>query len=116
MSKLVLHAHWWAAAMEEKSTAVDWLYVDGIRHNIPFLSALMNHPRWRGGNLSPGFIAEEFPKGFAVRQPEGEIARRLAAVGAAIDHVLGDRKRHISGQMDGRLGPPPRPPPRRLPP
>ena len=34
--------------------------------------------------------------------PEGEIARRLAAVGAAIDHVLGERKRQISGQLIGR--------------
>ena len=62
----------------------------------------MHHPRWREGNLSTGFIAEEFPKGFAARAPEGEIARRLAAVGAAIDHVLGERKRQISGQMNGR--------------
>src|SRR3981189_3540717 len=62
----------------------------------------MNHPRWRGGNLSTGFIAEEFPKGFAARTPEGEIARRLAAVAAAVDHVLGERKRQISGQMIGR--------------
>ena len=92
-----------AAAIEAQSTALDLSHIDGIRHNIPFLSALMNHPRWREGNLSTGFIAEEFPRGFAVRVPEGEIARRLAAVGAAIDHVLGERKRRISGQMIGRV-------------
>ena len=69
-----------AAAIEAQATALDSFYIDGIRHNIPFLSALMNHPRWRGGNLSTGFIAEEFPKGFAVRVPDGEVARRLAAV------------------------------------
>src|SRR5260370_35756497 len=86
-----------------RSTRLDSFNTGGIRHNIPFLSALMNHPRWRGGNLSTGFIAEEFPKGFAVRAPDGEIARRLAAVGAAIDHVVGERKRQISGQMSGRL-------------
>src|SRR5205807_7967431 len=68
----------------------------------PFLSALMLHPRWREGKLSTGFIAEEFPKGFVFRTPEGEIARRLAAVAAAIDHVLGERKRQISGQLTGR--------------
>jgi propionyl-CoA carboxylase alpha chain len=102
IAKLVTHASSRAAAIEAQSTALDSFYIDGIRHNIPFLSALMNHPRWRGGNLSTGFIAEEFPKGFAVRVPEGEIARRLAAVGAAIDHVLGERKRQISGQLTGR--------------
>src|ERR1700761_7046409 len=102
IAKLVTHAPSRTAAIEAQSTALDAFYVDGIRHNIPFLSALMNHPRWREGNLSTGFIAEEFPKGFSPPVPQGEIARRLAAVGAAIDHVLGERKRQISGQMIGR--------------
>ena len=102
IAKLVTHAPSRAAAIEAQATALDSFYIDGIRHNIPFLSALMFHPRWREGNLSTGFIAEEFPKGFAVRVPEGEVARRLAAVAAAIDHVLGERKRQISGQLTGR--------------
>jgi propionyl-CoA carboxylase alpha chain len=103
IAKLVTHAPSRAAAIEAQSNALDAFYVDGIRHNIPFLSALMHHPRWREGRLSTGFIAEEFPKGFAARAPEGEVARRLAAVAAAIDHVLGERKRQISGQMNGRI-------------
>lgn len=103
IAKLVTHAPSRAAAIEAQATALDSFYVDGIRHNIPFLSALMHHPRWREGRLSTGFITEEFPKGFAVRVPEGEVARRIAAVGAAIDHVLGERKRQISGQMGGRI-------------
>jgi propionyl-CoA carboxylase alpha chain len=102
IAKLVTHAPSRAAAIEAQSIALDSFYIDGIRHNIPFLSALMNHPRWREGKLSTGFIAEEFPRGFAVRVPEGEVARRLAAVAAAIDHVLGERKRQISGQMISR--------------
>jgi len=102
IAKLITHAPSRAAAIDAHAHALDDFYVDGIRHNIPFLSALMDHPRWREGRLSTGFIVEEFPKGFAVRAPEGDIARRIAAVGAAIDHVLGERKRRISGQMDGR--------------
>src|ERR1700743_520189 len=102
IATLVTHAASRAAAIEAQARALDASYVDGIRHNIPFVSALMNHPRWRGGSLSTGFIAEEFPGGFTARAPEGEIARRLAAVGAAIDHVLGERKRQISGQLNGR--------------
>jgi propionyl-CoA carboxylase alpha chain len=103
IAKLVTHASSRVAAIEAQSTALDSFYIDGIRHNIPFLAALMNHPRWRSGHLSTGFIAEEFPRGFAVRMPEGEIARRLAAVGSAVDHVLGERKRRISGQLNGAL-------------
>jgi len=102
IAKLVTHAPSRAAAIDAQAHALDAFYIDGIRHNIPFLSALMSHPRWREGNLSTGFIAEEFPKGFAERPPEGEIARRIAAVAAAIDHVMGARKRQISGQMIGR--------------
>src|SRR5437763_15102494 len=103
IAKLVTHAPSRAAAIEAQSTALDAFYVDGIRHNMRFPSAMMSHPRWREGKLSTGFIAEEFPKGFTARPPEGEIARRLAAVGAAIDHVLVERKRQISGQMNGSV-------------
>jgi propionyl-CoA carboxylase alpha chain len=102
IAKLVTHAPSRAAAIEAQAHALDAFYVDGIRHNIPFLSALMTHPRWREGNLSTGFIAEEFPQGFAQRTPQGDMALRIAAVGAAIDRVIGERKRQITGQMIGR--------------
>jgi propionyl-CoA carboxylase alpha chain len=85
-----------------QSNALDAFVIDGIRHNIPFLSALMAHERWQAGRLSTGFIAEEFPEGFHPTLPEGAMAKTIAAVAAAIDHVLGERKRRISGQMTGR--------------
>ncbi|MDQ8726363.1 acetyl/propionyl/methylcrotonyl-CoA carboxylase subunit alpha [Bradyrhizobium sp. LHD-71] len=102
IAKLVTHGPSRAAAIEAQSQALDAFYIDGIRHNVPFLSAVMQHPRWKEGRLSTGFIAEEFPRGFAPRAAEGEVARRIAAVAAAIDHVIGERKRRISGQMIGR--------------
>src|ERR1700756_2411280 len=88
IAKLVTHAPSRAAAIEAQANALDAFYVDGIRHNIPFLSALMNHPRWREGRLSTGFIAEEFPRGFSAHAPEGEVARRGAAGGGAGGHLL----------------------------
>jgi len=102
IAKLVTHAPTRTAAIDAQADALDAFAIDGIRHNIPFLAALMAHPRWRAGTLSTGFIAEEFPGGFQVRTPQGEVARVLAAVAAAVDHVLGERKRRISGQMNGR--------------
>jgi propionyl-CoA carboxylase alpha chain len=101
IAKLVTHAATREAAIDAQADALDAFVIDGIRHNIPFLSALMAHPRWRAGKLSTGFIAEEFPDGFHPHAPEGERAQVLASVAAAIDHVLGERKRRISGQMDG---------------
>ena len=102
IAKLVTHAATREAAIDAQADALDAFVIDGIRHNIPFLAALMAHPRWRAGKLSTGFIAEEFPGGFHAIAPEGERAQALASVAAAIDHVLGERKRRISGQMDGR--------------
>jgi propionyl-CoA carboxylase alpha chain len=102
IAKLVTHGPSRSAAIEAQAHALDAFYIDGIRHNVLFLSALMHHPRWRAGHLSTGFIAEEFSKGFTAHAAQGEIARMIAAVAAAIDHVLGERKRQISGQMNGR--------------
>jgi len=99
IAKLVTHAPTRAQAIAAQAQALDAFAIEGIRHNIPFLSALMQHPRWQEGRLSTGFIAEEFPQGFKVPAPEGEVARRIVAVGAAIDHLLNERKRQISGQM-----------------
>ncbi len=53
--------------------------------------------------MSTGFIAEEFPNGFERTPPTGEVARTIAGVAAAIDHVLGERKRQISGQLNTAL-------------
>jgi propionyl-CoA carboxylase alpha chain len=103
IAKLVTHAPTRAQAIEAQADALDAFHIGGIRHNIPFLSALMAHPRWRAGKLSTGFIAEEFPDGFHGVAPQGEAAHVLAAVATAIDHVLGERKRRISGQMRHRL-------------
>ena len=99
IAKLVTHAPDRLAAIEAQATALDAFVIDGIRHNIPFLSALMQHPRWREGRLSTGFIAEEFPDGFHPLVAKGEAERRLAVVAAHVDHVLNQRKRRISGQL-----------------
>ncbi len=96
IAKLVTHAPDRLAAIEAQATALDAFVIDGIRHNIPFLSALMQHPRWREGRLSTGFIAEEFPDGFQPLVARGETERRLAVVAAHVDHVLNQRKRRIS--------------------
>jgi propionyl-CoA carboxylase alpha chain len=102
VAKLVTHAPTRAEAIAAQSHALDAFVVDGIRHNIPFLAALMAHPRWQAGKLSTGFIAEEFPDGFHGVAASGPHAETLGAVAAAIDHVLGERKRRISDQLTGR--------------
>jgi propionyl-CoA carboxylase alpha chain len=99
IAKLVTHAPTRAQAIAAQAAALDAFAIEGIRHNIPFLSALMAHPRWQSGALSTGFIAEEFSSGFLPSIPQGDLADIFAAVAAFIDHRLNERKRTISGQM-----------------
>ena len=100
IAKLVTHAKTREQAIDAQADALDAFTIEGIRHNIPFLAAIMQRPRWRSGKLSTAFIAEEFPGGFERPRPTGAVARTLAGVAAAIDHVMGERKRRISGQSN----------------
>jgi propionyl-CoA carboxylase alpha subunit len=101
IAKLVTHAPTREVAIAAQADALDAFYIDGIQHNIPFLAALMQHPRWQKGELSTGFIAEEYPDGFKPRTPEGEDLEVVAAVAAVIDHQNNLRRREITHQMSG---------------
>ncbi|WP_026606601.1 acetyl-CoA carboxylase biotin carboxylase subunit [Methylocapsa acidiphila] len=99
VAKLVTHAGDRAAAIDAQARALDQFAIEGVGHNIPFLAALMAHPRFKAGDLSTAFIAREYPGGFAPLAPEGEAAHLFVVVAAAMDHLLNERKRLISGQM-----------------
>ena len=103
IAKLVTHAPTRIAAIDAQADALDQFRIDGIGHNIPFLAAMMQHPRWREGRLSTGFIAEEYPAGFQPREAAGVEQETLAAVAAAVDHVCNLRRRSISQQMTGDI-------------
>ncbi|HRK19801.1 MAG TPA: acetyl/propionyl/methylcrotonyl-CoA carboxylase subunit alpha [Hyphomicrobiaceae bacterium] len=101
IAKLVTHAPTRLAAIDLQAAALDAFYVEGIQHNIPFLTALMQHPRWRSGKLSTGFIKEEYPNGFVARTPDQREFEIIAAVAASIDHLSNARRRQISNQIGG---------------
>jgi len=101
IAKLVTHGPTREAAIDLQAGALDAFVIDGVEHNVPFLAALMQHPRWREGRLSTGFIAEEFKGGFKPRLPQGAELQLLAAVAIAIDHLANARRREITDQMGG---------------
>ena len=53
-----------AAAIEEMRLALDTFEVEGIGHNLPFVAAVMDHPRFISGNITTAFIAEEYALAF----------------------------------------------------
>ena len=101
IAKLCTHAPTRIEAINKMAEALDAFHIDGIQHNIPFLSAIMENPRWQTGSLSTGFIAEEFPGGFTGHEVTPEITETLARVATVLDHVENRRKRLINGQMLG---------------
>jgi len=101
VAKLCTFAPTRLEAIDAMSDALDGFVVDGIEHNVPFLAALMRHPRWREGRLSTGFIAEEYPDGFAPMAPTGEEAGILSRIALAAHLVDAERR---AGHLD-RLRP-----------
>ena len=99
IAKLVTHAPDRRQAIDAMSDALDACIIDGIQHNVPFLTALMQHPRWIDGRLSTGFIAEEFPDGFAPLAAEGDAREVLAGVALAIELIRKERLDHLPGRL-----------------
>jgi propionyl-CoA carboxylase alpha chain len=101
IAKLCTHAPSRSAAITAMAGALDAFFIEGIQHNVPFLSAIMENPRWQSGALSTGFIGEEFPGGFTGEGANPEVIAVLAEVATVLDHIENRRKRQINGQMNG---------------
>lgn len=89
-----------AAAIEEMQQALDTFEVEGIGHNLPFVGAVMAHPRFQSGNITTAFIAEEYPEGFQGATLDTDTLARVAASAAAMNRVAEIRRTRISGTMD----------------
>ncbi len=88
------------AAIEAMRVALDRFEVEGIGHNLPFVAAVMDHPKFISGDMTTAFIEEEYPEGFqGVDLPEAE-KRRVAAAAAAMHRVGEIRRARVSGRMD----------------
>jgi len=106
IAKLITHAPTRTGAIDLQIAALDCYEIEGPGHNIDFLSALMQHERFRAGTLTTGFIAEEYPDGFAGAPASAGLRRQLAAIAAFASMAQADRARRIDGQLGRRLPPP----------
>ena len=88
-----------AGAIEGMRNALDTFEVEGIGHNLPFLSAVMDHPRFVSGEITTAFIAEEYPDGFQGAVLDDALLRKVVAAVAAMNRVAEIRRARISGRM-----------------
>jgi propionyl-CoA carboxylase alpha chain len=100
IAKLCTWAPTRAEAIEQMRVALDSFEVEGIGHNLPFLSAVMDHPIFIEGTMTTAFIEEQYPDGFeGVTLADVEL-RRIAAATAAMHRVAEIRRARVSGRMD----------------
>ncbi|MGQ2941618.1 MAG: acetyl-CoA carboxylase biotin carboxylase subunit [Blastomonas fulva] len=106
IAKLITYGDTRIEAIDRQIKAIDRFELEGPGHNLDFVSALMQHPRFRSGNITTGFIAEEYPDGFHGAPASPELLQRLAAIAAFIATAEADRALRVSGQLGNRLTPP----------
>ncbi|NIJ16624.1 acetyl-CoA carboxylase biotin carboxylase subunit [Sphingobium vermicomposti] len=103
IAKLITWAPTRLEAIDKQITALDQFEIEGPGHNIDFVSALMQHERFRSGNITTGFIAEEYPEGFTGAPASETLLKRLSAIGAFAAMAQADRARRIDGQLGKKL-------------
>jgi propionyl-CoA carboxylase alpha chain len=106
IAKLVTWGKTRDEAADKQIAALDSFEIEGLGHNIDFVSAIMQHPRFRSGELTTGFIAEEYPDGFHGAATSDDLKRDLAAIAGFIATARADRARQVDGQLADDLPPP----------
>ncbi|MEH6716208.1 acetyl/propionyl/methylcrotonyl-CoA carboxylase subunit alpha [Parasphingorhabdus flavimaris] len=106
IAKLITYGETRIEAIDRQIDALNRFELVGPGHNIDFLSALMQHERFREGNITTNFIAEEYPDGFQGAPASDELLRNLAAIGAFAATAHADRARRVDNQLGKRLDPP----------
>jgi propionyl-CoA carboxylase alpha chain len=99
IAKLCTYGKNRSAAIGRMRRALDEFYVRGVSHNVPFLAALMAHPRFVAGKLTTNFIAEEFKGGFTTAHLPPRDPEVLAAIAAVVDRVQAQRAAGASGKL-----------------
>jgi propionyl-CoA carboxylase alpha chain len=108
IAKLITWGQTRDEAADLQIAALDRFEIEGLGHNIDFVSAIMQHPRFRSGELTTGFIAEEYPDGFQGAASSPELVKSLAAIAGFVATAEADRARNVDGQLGDTLPPPSR--------
>lgn len=108
IAKLITWGQTRDEAADLQIAALDRFEIEGLGHNIDFVTAIMQHPRFRSGELTTGFIAEEYPDGFQGAASSPELVKSLAAIAGFVATAEADRARHVDGQLGDTLPPPSR--------
>ncbi len=104
IAKLITWAPTRSAAIERMQGALDSFTIEGVQHNLPFLSALFDHPALMAGDLTTRFIEDHFSDGFNSRQYESPVLAVLPRVAAWLEQRCRERDRYVRPQATPVVG------------
>jgi propionyl-CoA carboxylase alpha subunit len=96
IAKLVAHGADREAAARRLAAALDAFVIRGPSQNLGFLAAVIARERFRRGELTTHFIAEEFPAGYSGVDLGSKEAAQAIAVAAAAQRILAERDAGIA--------------------
>lgn len=102
IAKLCSYGNTRLEAIEHMRNALGSYAIGGVSHNISFLETIMKNERFISGNLSTGFIKEEFPKGFLGSHLDSEAEEVLLATAMQIFLKNYERNALMTGQVRNR--------------
>jgi len=103
IAKLVTWAPTRAAAIMKMQAALDEYQIEGVQHNIPFLSALFAHPAFQAGELTTRFIEDHFPEGFDSTQYASSHTSKLSLLASVLESRQKQRFTNIGDSSLGDL-------------
>ncbi len=100
IAKLIAYGDDRATATRRMADALDEYEIQGLRHNLTFLAALIRHPRFASFDFSTAFLGSEYPNGFKnASLNEVQLARVLAVLGV-LHHRLHHESRNYVIRVD----------------
>lgn len=88
------------AAVAGMARALEDTHLAGLGHNVPFLAAVMDQPRFQSGQLSTSYIKDEFPDGFHGLTPKVDQQYLMIATAMAMNEILTDQTGDPSDRTD----------------
>ncbi|KQY75301.1 acetyl/propionyl/methylcrotonyl-CoA carboxylase subunit alpha [Brevundimonas sp. Root1423] len=94
----------WGPTRDEALTgmarALEDTHLQGVGHNVPFLAAVMDQPRFRSGNISTSYIKDEFPDGFHGLKPDARQTHIMIAAAVAMNEIIAEQAGDPSDRTD----------------
>lgn len=91
LAKLICYGETREKAIQNSLSALSKLYIKGIKTTIPFCKEVLNHPKFKSGDISTSFIVNDMKKLYHQEEEEEMIAAFWAALNYNVQLEIEDK-------------------------